>query len=199
MYRILLVFMSIVLSAYSVAFGANFSYANQNTEDNYLKGQFIFVPQGVTASVLLSTPLNSQTTKLGTPVSAIFTKPFSYNGKIIAPTGSTLSGTVVRVKPAGRFNRDGEIMVRFNSITSPQNFDIAISAVIQTDDNKGILKGGTKIKPVNDPTVDVRIAEGLSVLKGTDNMGESVEVPSNSIIQVYFDQPITSSAPIKSY
>ena len=43
------------------------------------------------------------------------------------------------------------------------------------------------------------IGAGLGLAKGVADKGESVEIPSNATIQVYFDQPITSAAPQGSY
>ena len=214
-----------------LSFGAaNYTYSNQQTNsDNYLKGQVVYVPQGVTTQVVLSTALSSETLTSGADVTATFTKPFSYNGKVIAPAGSVLKGTAINVKKAGRANHDGEIMVKFTNIMTPQNHNIAISAVIQTNDNSGVLKGGTKKDAAIDYTKNTAIGAGggavlgtalgalsggsvgmgavygtaigagLGLIKGTVDKGNPVEIPANSVIDIYFNQPITSAAPQGNY
>jgi hypothetical protein len=119
-------------------------------------------------------------------------------------------------------------MVRFNSITTPYGSVIPISAVIKTDDYSGILKGGTAKDGAIDYAKDTGIGAGsgailgtalgalsggsvgkgaiygtalgagLGVAKATIDKGTPVEVPANSGIEIYFDQPVTISAP-KSY
>ncbi|MBE7706471.1 MAG: TrbI/VirB10 family protein [Cyanobacteria bacterium SIG30] len=220
----------LALSNFALANG-NYSYTLpvSNNDSNYLKGQVIYVPQGVVANVVLSTALNSEITPLGSEVLATFVTDFAYNGKIIAPKGSVVKGTVINVEKTRRAQRDGEIMVRFNAITTPQNYDIAISAVIKTDDNKGVLKGGTKKDAAKDYALNTGIGAGsgavlgtalgalsggsvgkgavygtalgagLGLIKGTTDKGNPVEIPAGATIQIYFDQPITSAAPLGNY
>lgn len=222
---------AVVSMLFGTAFAAsNYSYTTPTVNpSNYLKGQVIYVPQGAVASVVLSTPINSETAYLGSEVLGTFIEPFSYNGKVIAPKGSVIKGSVIVAKKAGRANHDGEIMVRFTSITTPQNYDIAISGVIKTEDNTGILKGGTKVDAAKDYALNTgagaaggavlgtalgalaggsvgkgavygtAIGAGLGLAKGVTNKGEAVEIPSNATIQIYFDQPITSAPPQGSY
>ena len=230
MYKKIITVVSICAMLCGLSYAAsNYSYTVPTNNSNYLKGQVIYVPQGVVANVVLSTPISSETLSLGSEVTATFVEPFSYNGKVIAPKGSVIRGSVIIAKKAGIANHNGEVMVRFTSITTPQNYDIAISGVIKTEDNTGILKGGTKIDSAKDYALNTgvgagagavlgtaigalaggsvgkgaiygtAIGAGLGLAKGVADKGESVEIPSNATIQVYFDQPITSAAPEGSY
>jgi hypothetical protein len=96
---------------------------------------------GVTVSAVTSSPISSETLSLGSNVSVTLPYAFTYNGKTIAPAGSTVNGIVTVLKRAGRANHNGQVMVRFSSITTPYGSVIPISAVIKTDDYSGILKG----------------------------------------------------------
>ncbi len=54
------------------------------------------------------------------------------------------------MQKAGFGNRNGQIKVIFNNLRTPQGYNIAINAVFKTDDNSGILKGGTKLDSTKD-------------------------------------------------
>ena len=162
---------------------------------------------------------------VGSPVSATLAQDFIYNNKLVAQQGSTVNGTVVKARKAGMANRDGQIQVVFNSITTPQGYNIPVNAVFKTDDNTGILKGGTKKDAAKEYAKDAVIGAGagaalgtamgalssgsvgkgaiygtalgggLGVIKAVANKGTNFTVPSGAYMDVYFTQPITLSAP----
>lgn len=219
---------SISLTAYAKS---NYNYTqtpSTNSAPASLQGSVVYVPVGVTVNAVTSTPISSETLYLGSGVSVTFPHAFAYNGKTIAPAGSTANGTVTILKKAGRANHNGQVMVRFSSITTPYGSVIPISAVIKTDDYSGILKGGTAKDGAIDYAKDTgigagsgavlgtalgalsggsvgqgaiygtAIGAGLGVAKATIDKGKPVEIPANSSIEIYFDQPVTISSP-RSY
>lgn len=217
-----------VLSAYSAG---NYSYKqeSQSEASSPIKGQVVYIPTGTTTEAVVSTPISSETLTLGSNVSLVLNHDFSYNGKTIAQKGSVVEGTVVVAKKAGRANMNGKIMVRFNTITTPQGYRIPISAVIKTDDNTGVLVGGTKKDAAIDYTKNTvigagggavlgtalgalaggsvgkgavygtAIGAGLGLAKGLADKGGAVEIPVNSVIEIYFDQPVTTASPTQGY
>ena len=222
----------------AVSAAPNYNYSAQPVQQNYgygqqqspLQGQVVFVPLGVTTPAVLTMPIDSETMTVGSSVSATLPADFVYNGKTIAPMGSMAYGTVTLAKAAGRANRNAQIQVRFNCITTPQGFNIPISAVVMTDDGSGILKGGTKMDSAKDygkntaigaaggavlgtalgplsggsvgkgAVYGTAVGAGLGLLKGVAlDKGGTVEIPANATINLYFDQPITMSAPSGYY
>ena len=211
------------------AFGAsNYSYTTQSSaysNSGTLQGQVVYVPAGITAPAILSAPLSSQTTSLGSSVMVTLPNAITYNGQTIAQEGSTLLGTVVKCKKAGFANRNGQIKVIFNNLRTPQGYNIAINAVFKTDDNTGILKGGTKLDSAKDygkntiagagagaalgtamgapsggsvgrgAIYGTAVGAGIGVANAARQKGENVEIPANVMLDIYFTQPITVSAP----
>lgn len=216
----------IALASTGNAFAANYSYSQSTTSNSEtLQGQVVYVPAGITAAAILSAPINSETMSVGSPVSVTLPNAITYNGKTIAQKGSVLSGTVVKCKKAGFGNRNGQIKVIFNNLRTPQGYNIAINAVFKTDDNSGILKGGTKLDSTKDYAKNTAVGAGAGAALGTAmgalsggsvgkgavygtavgagigvanaarQKGENVYIPANAMLDIYFTQPITVSAP----
>ncbi len=197
----------------------------QTQAQNPLQGSIIYAPLGITTTVVTTSPINSETLYNGYIINTVLPGDFAYNGKTIAPAGSTVTGSVVMVKKAGRAGINGQVYVRFNQITTPQGFRIPISAVVKTDDNTGMLKGGTKLSSSTDYAKNAGIGAaggavlgtalgamaggsvgkgaiygtalggGLGLVKSIGSRGDSVDIPSNAAIELYFDQPVTIGAP----
>jgi len=171
----------------------NAALAGSNSQ--VIQGSVVYAPVGITMTVVTSVPINSEILYSGYVVNTVLPCDFAYNGKTIAPMGSTVTGSVISAKKAGRAGVNGQVYIRFNQITTPQGFRIPISAVVLTEDGTGLLKGGTKFDSTKDYSKNVAIGGGLDVAKVITNKGEPVEIPSNAAIELYFDQPITIGAP----
>lgn len=242
----LLLLMSIVGTNVSFAKG-NFQYQSNNIQPQYqgsyypqadqsyrqnggpLKGHVIIVPAGAQVSAVVSTPISSEYLTMGQPVAVTLGSDFYYNSTLIAPAGSTVSGTVTQVTKAKRGTINGSLRLRFTEITTPYGTRIPISAGIKTDDGTGLLKGGTKVDSVKEYAKDIAIGSAVGALAGTimgpisggavgrgaalgtavgavGGLGKSiydkgcdVVIPSNSTIQLYIDQPITVNPSANSY
>ena len=223
----------------TVAFGApNFNYA-QNTpapaynQSNYnlptqtvsanhtLKGSVVTVPAGQNISVVVTTPISSANITTGQNVSLALGSDFYYNGNLIAPAGSSVTGTAIEASKAKHGSLNGKLLLRFTQITTPYGVQIPISAVIKTTDNTGVLIGGTKADVAKEYGKDVAIGAsagalagviisplaggnvgkgtalatavgaGGGVVKSIWDKGYDVEIPANSAVQLVLTQPIT--------
>jgi len=219
-----------LIASSACVYAANYSYTSpekynniQNSES--LQGRVTYVPAGTTASIMLTSELNSATATLGSQVNVTLVEDFIYKDKTVAQKGSTVTGTIVKAKKAGMANRNGQIQVVFNNITTPQGYNIPINAVFKTSDNSGILKGGTSKDAAIDYTKNAvigagsgavlgtamgalssgsvgkgaiygtAIGGGLGLIKGVADKGDDISIPANAYLDIYFTQPITISAP----
>jgi len=194
-----------------------------------LKGHVVTVPPGVTLSTVVSSPISSEYLTMGQTVAVTLGSDFYYNNSLIAPAGSTVSGTVTAVTKAKHGSMNGSLRLRFTEITTPYGTRIPISAGIKTDDGTGLLKGGTKADVAKAYAKDMGIGAGAGALtglvasaisggaigKGTAIMtgvgagaglakslydkGEDVTIPANSNIDLMIDQPITVNPSSYSY
>lgn len=214
-----------ILCANTVFSASNYSYDISTKQYSSLLGSVTYVPVGTKTSAILSQTLDSKTLSEGTSVYATLNKDFSYNSINIAPAGSTINGTVVKCKKAGIGNSNGQIQVRFTNIRTPQGYNIPVSAMIATTDGTGVLKGGSKLDSAKDygknaaigaaggailgtamgplsggevgrgAVYGTAVGGGLGLLNAARQSGEDVVIPANAVVEIYFDQPITISAP----
>lgn len=198
-------------------------YGYDNSTSN-LQGYALFVPAGVTTRAVLSQDINSNSAVVGQNINAILTQDFCYNNQLIASAGSVLMGNVVSNQKSGFGNRNAKTMVKFTAIRTPYNNIIPISAVIATTDSTGVLKGGSAKDSAKEYAKDTvigagsgavlgtalgavsggsvgkgaiygtAIGAGIGLVKRTADKGEDVVIPSNSEINVLFNQPITITA-----
>lgn len=225
-----------VLSTDFVLASANFSFeqpvvtpANnyyvqqplQYPNNNMLQGNVIMVPAGANIQAMLTTPLSSEYTTVGQSVSLALNNDFYYEGKLIAPAGSTIYGKVIQTSKAKRGSINGKLCVRFNQIYTPYGTQIPISAVIQTDDSTGVLVGGTKLDVSKEYAKDIAVGSAAGALSGVVfgalaggevgkgaalgtavgaggglvksiwDKGNDVVIPANANINIVLTQPIT--------
>jgi len=82
----------------------------------------------------LATPLSSATAHLGTPVSAVLTRPvFSPDKKLLLPVGTELQGMVVHATPAKRLHRNGQLHFTLQRVqlpsSTPQPVEMALEGI----------------------------------------------------------------------
>ena len=194
-----------------------------------LQGNVVMVPAGTSLPALLTTPISSATAAVGQSVSMVLNSDFYYNNKLIAPAGSSVTGTVIEASKAKRGSMNGKLCIRFTQIYTPYGTQIPISAVIKTDDSTGVLIGGTKMDVTKEYAKDLAggsaagalsglvfgalaggdvgrgaalgtaVGAGGGLIKSVLDKGNDVEIPANSCIDLMLTQPITVSASSYSY
>lgn len=140
---------------------------NQGFNSSPLQGRVVVVPAGTTLQTVAASNISSATLTVGDGVSVSLAEPFVYQGVVVAPAGSVINGDVVVSQKAGRAGKNGSLKIKFSSITTPAGQTIPISAKIATDDNTGILVGGTSKDRAKDIAKDAVIGTAAGALLGT--------------------------------
>lgn len=153
-------------------------YRSQGYKNNSPANTCI-VPVNTKFPAILVTPISSENAKLGDNITFYLGSDFYYKGKLIAGSGSMVSGTVILVKRAKLAGKDAKLQVRFTNIKTPSGQMIPISASIETNDGSGILQAGN---------TDV---EGLEMLTSLIEKGENINIPKNAQMNIVLDQPVT--------
>ncbi len=186
-----------------------------------LKGFVYIVPAGSQFPAVTTIELNSGNLLLGQAVNLNLGQDFYYDNKLVAPAGSVVNGSVVHLKKASFAGRNGQLQVRFTSITTPYGQMIPISGQIKTTDSTGILKGGTAMDTTKDYAKDLTIGAaggavgglvmgavsdgsvgkgaalgtaigaGIGLGKSVIDKGKNVVIPANSSISIELTQPVT--------
>lgn len=201
----------------------------QYSSSEPLHGNVVMVPAGASMPAMLTSPISSATASVGQTVTMALNSDFYYNNKLIAPVGSTITGTVIEASKAKRGSMNGKLSIRFTQILTPYGTQIPISAVIKTDDNTGVLIGGTKLDVTKEYAKDLAagsaagalsglvfgalaggdvgrgaalgtaVGAGGGLVKSVWDKGNEVEIPANSCIDLMLTQPITVSTSGYSY
>ena len=180
--RKLLLITALMLVANNVMAAQNYTYQQEavvpayNSEaypqENYqvnpttLKGRIVTVPAGEDFRAVLTTPVSSATAVTGQTVTMALNTDFYYNGNLVAPAGSSVSGTVIEASRAKHGSLNGKLTIRFTNIMTPTGQNIPISAVIKTDDGTGVLIGGTKMDVTKNYAKDLTVGAGAGALAG---------------------------------
>ena len=88
-------------------------------------------PSGGVVHAWLAEPLSSTTNKQGDPVEAIVSQPLIVSNRLYLPEGSELKGTVLQVRRARRFGRNGQLRIAFHQVVPPNGTQQIIEATIE--------------------------------------------------------------------
>jgi hypothetical protein len=88
-------------------------------------------PSGSVVHALLVTALNSASTKKGEPVEAVISQPLFASEHLVLPQGSHLKGSVVQVRPARRFGRNGQLRIVFRQVAPPSGIQEKVEASLE--------------------------------------------------------------------
>ena len=185
-----------------------------------IKEGVITVPAGVSFKGVFLETVSSETAYGGQEVTMALVNDFYYNNVLVAPAGSTVTGSVIGVSKAKHGSICGKLTLRFTHILTPAGFDIPISALVRTADGSGTLLGGKNLgyATINGPMASETIGArdfappylgvrpgtgaamttavetgGGSLLKSIWDKGEDVEISVNSGVELILTQPITIS------
>lgn len=237
--RLSVVSLLLVSFTSTVFAGSNFSYQQeqpvynnnptsmpaQYPQGNVLQGNVVMVPAGTPIKASVTAPISSENLTAGQNVTLSLNSDFHYCGKLVAPAGSFVSGTVVEASKAKHGSMNGKLCIRFNMLTTPYGTQIPISAVIRTDDGTGVLVGGTKMDVTKEYAKDIAVGSAAGALSGVVfgalaggsvgrgaalgtavgagggliksawDKGNDVEIPSGASIDLMLTQPMTVSIP----
>ena len=116
-----------ILTALVLSAGISYAAPNYNTQQNSeiplyqqnyyptqtlngnqtLKGSVVTVPAGQSMPVVVTTPISSANMTTGQTVTIALGSDFYYNGNLIAPAGSSVTGTAIEVSIAKHGSLNG--------------------------------------------------------------------------------------------
>jgi hypothetical protein len=122
-------------------------------------------PSGSSVRARLTTELSSATTQKGAEVDAVVSQPLFDGARLVLPQGSRLKGSVIQVRPARRFKRNGQLRLVFHELVLPDGIEQQIDSTLEgiqsskEQDVKLDSEGGSE---ANSPKMRY-LATGISV------------------------------------
>lgn len=152
------------------------------------------VPAGTALTLVLETPLSTETTREGQSVTARVERATSEDGGVVLPGGSVLRGRVTEVDRAGRVSGRAHLAVKWDTLTvRGESHRIAVSDLAMTAEKQfgrdakiiggstaagaiigGIVNGGSGAKK------GAIIGAGAGAGAVLINKGQDVEMPAGS-------------------
>jgi hypothetical protein len=86
---------------------------------------------------LLTTPLDSASSRKGEEVDAVMTEPLFTNNQLILPQGTVLKGSVLQVQPARSLHRNGQLRIVFHQVVPPKSAEQQVEASLEGVEVKG--------------------------------------------------------------
>ena len=108
-----------------------------------LKGNVVEVPAGRTIDAVNDTAISSGLNRVGDNVMVSLPNGFYNDGNMVFSPGTRIEGKVTEVNSAGRTGKNGILGVRFTTAISPYGHRMPISAIIETKDGSGLIRGGS--------------------------------------------------------
>jgi hypothetical protein len=128
-----------------------------------LQGTISTVPVGTAFQVVLNDSISSQRFKVGDIFTATLNQPIAIEGNVIVEAGSEVVGQVTFTEDAGRAGKNAQMEIKFTRIKPFSGNIIPITGKVLTQDNSGILKGGT----LKNQLVQSLKAEAIAAGSGT--------------------------------
>ncbi len=86
---------------------------------------------GSSVHVRLMTGLSSATAQNGEEVEAVLSQPLFDGTRLVLPEGSRLKGSVLQVRPARRFSRNGQLRMAFHELVLPDGIEQKVQASLE--------------------------------------------------------------------
>ena len=158
------------------------------------------VPVGTSLEVRLQTPLNSGTAKVEERFEATTILDFSIGEEIVIPAGAIVRGFVSSVRPAGRIDRVGSIVLSFDELRiEGRSYRLRASVTDALDGKIGgdVTRVGTgaAIGGIIGGILGGAKGALLGVIVGGGGAiaateGTNVDLPLGTILRIRLDQPV---------
>lgn len=125
-----------------------------------LRGYVGQVAKGSTFNAYLQSPINTSNANVGDVVTAVLTENWTYNGHLIAPQGSMVTGNLTKARHATYGSQNGRVVIDFNQVQTPEGkvYNLSTEAIDFTVTNDG------KVESVVADTVKMALLGALSGL-----------------------------------
>ena len=119
-------------------------------KENSAEPATVTIPAGTHLPLVLQNSVNTKTAAVGDSLYFETVYPIVVENRILVPVGSFVRGTVTDVKRPGRVKGRGELHVRFDELTLPNGYTVALKASLasagagqgeEVQREEGVVKG----------------------------------------------------------
>ncbi len=99
-------------------------------ENKVLQGYIRVVPSGTKVPIIMDSAVDSDTSQEGDEFAARTAEDLTIDGSTCVPAGSVIKGRIARLNAPKHLNRSGSVALKFDTITTPDNKQIPLSATL---------------------------------------------------------------------
>ncbi len=98
--------------------------------EKVLQGYIRIVPSGTKCPIIMDSAVDSDTSQEGDEFAARTSEDLTIDGSTIVPAGSVIKGRIARLNAPKHLSRSGSVGLKFDTITTPDNRQIPLSATL---------------------------------------------------------------------
>lgn len=132
-------------------------------ETKLLKGYARVVPVGTKIPIIMDTAIDSDTSQEGDEFTARTSEDLSIDGSTLIPAGSIIKGRIAQLNQAKHMNRSGSVALKFDTVTTPDEKQIALVANLVARGGVVHARRGLKDIAFDTGTVALPMAVGLGI------------------------------------
>ena len=149
--------------------------ADSNKDGKILQGYIRVVPSGTKLPIIMDSAIDSDTSQEGDEFAARTSEDLSIDGATVVPAGSVIKGRIARINPPKHFNRTSSLALKFDTITTPDNHQIALQATLVARGGVVHARRGVKDIAIDTGmvTAPMVLGAGIGAVAGACNSGSS--------------------------
>lgn len=152
-----------------------------------LKGYIRVVPSGTKIPIIMDTAIDSDTSQEGDEFSARTGEDLNIDGQTVVPAGSVIKGRIAQLNAPKNLGRSGSVALKFDSVTTPDNRQIALVANLVAHGGVVHAKRGMKDIAIDTGVLAIPTAIGIGIgalagSSGSSSGSSHISKPEAAII-----------------
>jgi len=151
------------------------STSTEEGKDKVLQGYIRVVPSGTKVPIIMDSAVDSDTSQEGDEFAARTAEDLTIDGNTCVPAGSVIKGRIARLNAPKHLSRSGSVGLKFDTITTPDNRQIPLSATLVARGGVVHARRGLKDVAIDTGTVVAPALVGtlIGAVAGASNNGSS--------------------------
>jgi hypothetical protein len=151
------------------------SEASTVTGEKVLQGYIRIVPSGTKVPIIMDSAIDSDTSQEGDEFAARTSEDLTIDGSTVVPAGSVIKGRIARLNSPKHLNRSGSVGLKFDTVTTPDNRQIPLSATLVARGGVVHARRGLKDIAIDTGTFVAPMALGAAIgaIAGGSSSGSS--------------------------
>ncbi|MBX9689808.1 MAG: TrbI/VirB10 family protein [Candidatus Obscuribacterales bacterium] len=158
-----------------------------DADGKVLQGYIRIVPSGTKVPIIMDSAVDSDTSQEGDEFAARTSEDLTIDGSTVVPAGSVIKGRIARLNAPKALNRSGSVALKFDTVTTPDNRQIPLTATLVARGGVVHAKRGLKDIAIDTGTFVAPTGIGAvigAIAGGASNSSSSIGAAGGLLIGV---------------